>query len=58
LRRQLPDDNEPPRKPKPGEEPEEKLEDVQLKEAITVLRGYVILAQQETADIGQVGDTE
>jgi carboxyl-terminal processing protease len=48
LRRQLPDD----RDVVSGEavspdSPEEKVDDIQLKEAETVLRGYVILASQE-----------
>jgi len=51
LRQQLPDDRGP------GEEPGKTFEDVQLNEAITVLRGYVILAKQEktggeNADVG------
>jgi carboxyl-terminal processing protease len=41
LRQQLPDDRGA------DEEPGKKFEDVQLNEAITVLRGYVILAKQE-----------
>jgi len=47
LRQQLPDDTAVPFKKKPGEQPEKPFEDIQLKEAITVLRGYVILAKQE-----------
>lgn len=48
LRRQLPDDRDVvTTRIEPGGLPEEKLEDVQLKEAITVLRGYVLLAKQE-----------
>jgi carboxyl-terminal processing protease len=47
LRQQLPDDT---KTREPDQEPEKKQEDVQLNEAITVLRGYVILAKQETAD--------
>jgi len=44
LRQQLPDDS------RPDEETGKKFEDVQLNEAITVLRGYVILARQENDD--------
>jgi carboxyl-terminal processing protease len=58
LRQQLPDDREAPPREKPGEEPEEKLVDVQLKEAITVLRGYVLLARQEKACSEQVAVTK
>ena len=58
LRQQLPDATEAPPKQKPGEEPEEKVEDVQLKEAITVLRGYVVLARQEKVDSEQAGVTK
>ena len=52
LRQQLPDDRGP------DEEPGKKFEDVQLNEAITVLRGYVILAKQEktageNVDVGE-----
>ena len=58
LRQQLPDDTAAPPKQKPGEEPEEKVEDVQLKEAITVLRGYVLLARQGKVDSEQVAVTK
>ena len=56
LRQQLPDDTNL-QKQQPGEEPEEKLEDVQLKEAITVLRGYVVLAHREKAQSEQAAVT-
>lgn len=56
LRQQLPDDRDAPEE-EPGEAPEEKIEDVQLKEAITVLRGYVVLAHREKAQSEQVAVT-
>ena len=54
LRQQLPDD----RAPRTDEETDERFEDVQLNEAITVLRGYVILARQNKTDTETVKDSE
>jgi carboxyl-terminal processing protease len=48
LRRQLPDDRDVvAAQPVAPDSSEDKVDDVQLEEAITVLRGYVILAAQE-----------
>ena len=48
LRQQLPDDRMVVTSEAAStDEPEAKVEDVQLKEALTVLRGYVLLASQE-----------
>jgi carboxyl-terminal processing protease len=56
LRQQLPDDTKGP-KENSGEEQEQRIEDVQLKEAITVLRGYVVLAHREKAQIEEAAVT-
>jgi len=48
LRQQLPDDRMVvTSEPASTETPEAKVEDVQLKEAVAVLRGYILLASQE-----------